>query len=114
MYSVTTGKMPFTENVYEDRFIFAPEEFPVMMEAIDRNYKINLYSSGEWRIIREDSRVNYVDQIHFTDKLWKMACDTAESSEKHLIIFTIHGTYFPLLCGFHRKNRCRWDLKMLE
>ena len=106
MYSVTTGKMPFTENVYEDRFIFAPEEFPVMMEAIDRNYKINLYSSGEWRIIREDSRVNYVDQIHFTDKLWKMACDTAESSEK-----TFNYLYYPwelhyrLICAIHRKKR---------
>lgn len=105
MYSVTTGKMPFTENVYEDRFIFAPEEFPVMMEAIDRNYKINLYSSGEWRIIREDSRVNYVDQIHFTDKLWKMACDTAESSEKTFnYLYYPWELHFPLLCGFHRKK----------
>lgn len=105
IYSITKGLYPFTENVYEDRFIFAPEEFGIMNKAFEKGYKVNLYTSAEWRIIKEDERVNYINQIHLTDKLWKMACDVAES-EKPVFSYLYYPweLHFPLLCGYHNKK----------
>lgn len=105
VYSITTGELPYTENVYENRFIFQPEEFGVMKEAIEKGYQINLYASAEWRIIHENEKVHYTDQIHMTDKLWKMACDNAVS---HVPCFNYlyypWELHFPLLCGYHRNK----------
>lgn len=104
MYSVTTGRLPYTENVYENRFIFQPEEFDIMKNAMEKGYRINLYSSAEWRIIHENPQVHYTDQIHMTDKLWKMACDNAVSDVPCFnYLYYPWELHFPLLCGYHHK-----------
>lgn len=104
-YSIFTGKLPYTENVYENRFIFQPEESPLVQEAWRRGCQFNLFSSAEWRIIHEHERVNYIDQIHMADKLWKMACLTAESKTPCFnFLYYPWELHFPLLCGFHHKK----------
>lgn len=105
VYSITTGNLPYTENVYENRFIFHPEEFKLMKSALEKGYKVNLYSSAEWRIIHENEKVNYINQIHMTDKLWKLACDTAASKVPCFnYLYYPWELHFPLLCGYHRNK----------
>ncbi len=105
MYSLTTGQSSYKENVYEDRFIFQPEEFEVMRLAMEKGYAVNLYTSSEWRIIREHKDVNYVNQIHMTDKLFTLACDMAAGGGPAFnYLYYPWELHFPLLCGYHRKK----------
>lgn len=105
MYGAITGRMPYTENVYEDRFIFCLEECDLFQKAYEKGYDIRLYSSAEWRIFKEDKRIHYVDQIHMTDKLWTMACEMAEAQNPTFnYAYYPWELHFPLLCGFHTKQ----------
>lgn len=105
MYAAITGNLPYTENVYEDRFILPLDECELLSKAYNKGYDINLYSSAEWRIFKEDSRIRYVDQIHMTDKLWTLACDIASNSKRTFnYIYYPWELHFPLLCGYHTRK----------
>lgn len=105
MYATITEHMPYTENVYEDRFILGLDECDLLKKAYEKGYSIRLYSSAEWRIFKEDERIHYVDQIHLTDKLWTMACEMAETKEATFnYAYYPWELHFPLLCGYHTKE----------
>lgn len=105
MYATITGNLPYTENVYEDRFILSLDECELLSNAYEKGYDLNLYSSAEWRIFKEDSRIRYVDQIHMTDKLWTLACDMASNGKPTFnYMYYPWELHFPLLCGYHTKK----------
>ncbi len=101
--SIICGQYPYDVNVYNNNFIYKFEEFPLLQDVKDMGYGINFYTSDEWRVMHEDSRINYTDQIHMPQKLWKMVCDRAENSRPFFaFLYYPWELHFPLVCGFHK------------
>lgn len=102
--SILQEQYSYAKNVYENNFIFKMDEVPLFVKAYNNELDINLYSSEEWRIIYEDERVNYVNQIHMSQKLWTMFCTNAAAEKKQFnFMYYAWELHFPLACGFHRK-----------
>lgn len=102
--SILCEENSFSRNVYEDNFIFRFEEVPLLKQAKNNLMDINLLSSEEWRIIHDDRRINYINQIHMSQKLWTMFCQNAVSVNKQFnFLYYPWELHFPLVCGYHRK-----------
>lgn len=105
MRSIICEQYPYEVNVYENKFIYRFEEFPLLADIKEKDYDIYFYTSEEYRIMFEDERIRFVNQIHMSQKLWTMMCDRAES-EKPVMAFVYYPweLHFPLVCGYHREK----------
>lgn len=103
MRSIICEQYPFEVNVYNNKFIYHFDEFPFLPKVYDRGYDIQFYTSEEYRIMFEDERIQYINQIHMSQKLWTMMCNRAVN-EKPVMAFLYYPweLHFPLVCGYHR------------
>lgn len=103
MRSIICEQYPFEVNVYNNKFIYHFEEFPFLPQVYQRGYDIQFYTSEEYRIMFEDERIEYINQIHMSQKLWMLMCNRAVN-EKPIMAFLYYPweLHFPLLCGYHR------------
>jgi len=103
MRSIVCGQYPYEVNVYHDNFVFKLEEFPLLSEANKKGYNIRLYTSDEYRVMLEDERIQYINQIHMSQKLWSLMCDRAVNL-KPIAAFLYYPweLHFPLVCGYHK------------
>jgi hypothetical protein len=105
MRSIMCEQYPFEVNVYNDNFIFQFEEFKILPMVREKGYDIYSYTSEEYRVFFEDERINYVNQIHMTQKLWTMMCDRAESDNPVMAyLYYPWELHFPLVCGYHHNK----------
>lgn len=105
MRSIICEQYPFEVNVYNNKFIYKFEEFPFLSEIYKKGYDIQFYTSEEYRIMFEDERIQYINQIHMSQKLWGMMCNRAVA-EKPVMAFVYYPweLHFPLVCGYHREK----------
>lgn len=103
MRAIVCEQYPYEVNVYENKFIYHFEEFPLLTDIEAKEYDIYFYTSEEYRIMFEDARIRFVNQIHMSQKLWTMMCDRAESIKPVMaFIYYPWELHFPLVCGYHR------------
>lgn len=105
MRSIICEQYPFEVNVYNNKFIYHFDEFPFLPQVYEKGYDIQFYTSEEYRIMFEDERIRYINQIHMSQKLWTLMCNRAVC-EKPVMAFIYYPweLHFPLVCGYHRKK----------
>lgn len=105
MRSIICEQYPYEVNVYENKFIYHFDEFPLLKDVEQKGYDIYFYTSEEYRIMFEDERIRFVNQIHMSQKLWTMMCDRAESDVPVMaFMYYPWELHFPLVCGYHREK----------
>ncbi|MCM1178990.1 MAG: hypothetical protein NC347_01945 [Clostridium sp.] len=102
MRSIICEQYPFEVNVYNNNFIYNFEEFSFLPKVYEKGYDIQFYTSEEYRIMFEDERIHYINQIHMSQKLWTLMCNRAVC-EKPIMAFLYYPweLHFPLVCGYH-------------
>lgn len=105
MISIISQQMPFEKNVYDNNLSFPFEGFDLLMEAKKREYQFQFYVPEEYKIIKENEHIVYHTHLYFTEKIWNVACDMAESDKKTFnFVYFPYELHFPLICGFHKKR----------
>lgn len=101
LIGILSEQYSYTKDVYADNFMFKVEEVPVLNRACNNDMEVNFYVSEEYKIIREDERVNFDNHIHMTEKLWKLATNKALSKKQVFsFAYIVWELHFPLLCGY--------------
>lgn len=105
MMSIIGQKMPFDDNVYNGNLSFSFEQCDMLIEAEKMGYHIKFYVPEEYKIIKQTSKIEYDTHLYFSEKIWNMACDMAESKEKTFCFaYFPYEMHFPLICGYHTKR----------
>jgi len=105
LIGILTQQYSFTKDVYADNFMFDIEEVPFLKRACDKDMAIHFYVSEEYKIMKPDSRIDFDNHVHMTEKLWNLACDKALSEKPVLsLAYIVWELHFSLLCGYLRNK----------
>lgn len=100
--SMFTGKLPFEEEQYKAIFI-TQEESPFIVEALNKNYAINIYTQDSWPVVKGKDIKIFTFKDYIADTLWKGLTDlVSEEKEALYFLYFLRETHPPHMCPLHK------------
>lgn len=101
LIGILTQQYSYIRDVYADNFQFNIEEVPIVKKALENGMDIRFYVAEDYKIMNDDSRIQFDNHIHMTEKLWNLACNKAVSKKPVFSFAYIEWElHFPFLCGY--------------